>query len=310
MTNRLVSSPPPEDWGTTIDDRAISQVVGALRTHQFDHPTFDYAGVPSLATPEEWARFVILGVSVVWRLWPPEGHDMWAAELDGAWLDDASGIWACFARRPESLDLEWHTEDPDDRSGFFAGRGVLQDVPRRLDLLGHVAQAIQDRWSGSAMNLVEAGAGGATAIAELLIETIPGYRDRPETELGVLPFDKLAHLAVAMMSARLPITGVEDFPVYPDYMLPRHLRHLGILVYQPELAAAIDARHLIAKDSPWELGIRWATIHGAALLQTAVAEAGNPVTTPQLDYWLWSEAVLGPEAGAMGEHHRTVTEAY
>lgn len=299
---------PPLEWGVGIDAAAIGATIDVLADRHFETPEFDYPGVPHL-DGEAWARFVLLGVAVVWRLWPPDGKEMWAADLGGSWLEDAGGIWACFAREPRSTDLTWHASAvPDDR--FFAGRGCLQDVPRRLQMLTAVARALTTRWDGRAMRLIERASFRARPLTELLVDTIPGYRDRPDTGQGLLPFDKLAHLAVAMLSARIPISGVDEFPVYPDYMLPRHLRHRGILVYEPELAATVDDRRLIERESPWELAIRWATVRSAALLQTALASAGNPVTTPQLDYWLWSEAVLGPDASTMGEHHRTITEAY
>jgi hypothetical protein len=46
------------------------------------------------------------------------------------------------------------------------------------------------------------------------------------------------------------------------------------------------------------------------MLRRSLVDAGNPVSTPDLDYWLWSEAVIGPNATAMGPHHLCVTEAY
>jgi hypothetical protein len=299
---------PPEEWGVRVDPGAIEAVAGSLTSHPFAPASFAYPGVPALEG-EAWARFVLLGVAVVWRLWPPDDQPMWAAELDGEWLEDAAGIWSCFAREPRSTDLGRHASGAVSE-GFFAGRGHLQDIPRRLEVLASVSSALLDRWGGEAMRMIAAAGGRAEALTSLLVETIPGYRDRPVTELGILPFDKLAHLAVAMLSARLPITGVEEFPVYPDYMLPRHLRHLGILVYEPDLAAAVDERRLIPRESEWELAIRWGTVRAAALLRESLSAVGNVVTTPQLDYWLWAEAVLGPTAGAMGEHHRTLTEAY
>jgi hypothetical protein len=83
-----------------------------------------------------------------------------------------------------------------------------------------------------------------------------------------------------------------------------------VFVYDAELAATIDARRIVAADSPWEHGLRWATVYGAERLREAMAAAGRAVTGPQLDYALWYEGVLGPEADAMGEHHRTITMRY
>ena len=297
---------PPADWGVGISSVAIDQMSNDLAGHRFGEPSFDYQGVPDW-TGRRWCDFALLGSSVVWCLWPPDGEEPWRAQLDGVWLDDAPGIWACFTRA-FSREIEIEAIDAD----FFAGRGSLQMVPERIERLRDAAGSLQSRWDGSALNLLdEAGYHAATA-SELVIETIPGFSDRPLSAVGGLRFDKLAHLAIAMMAARSPhpITGLGEFPVYPDYMLPRHLRHQGVLVYSPDLAMAVDRRRLIPEDSDWEHAIRWATIYAAEQLRARLTGVGNPVTTPQLDYYLWWEAVLGPRANTMGEHHRTVTKRY
>ncbi len=302
----LTETPPPAEWGVEVSNTAIDSMSGTLAGHRFADPGFDYPGVPPW-TGQHWCDFALLGSSVVWCLWAPEGEETWRAELGGEWLDDASGIWACFTRAFEDrIDLAL----VDGR--FFDGAGTLQMIPERLTALRECGLALQRTWDGSTVNLLEAARWEAAAAAELIVETIPGFMDRPVSPLGELRFDKLTHLAIAMMAARAPrpITGLDAFPVYPDYMLPRHLRHRGVLVYSPELAEAIDRRALIAEDSPWEHGIRWATIYAAEQLRGALAARGNPVTTPQLDYYLWFEAVLGVRAGQMGEHHRTITTRY
>jgi hypothetical protein len=115
-----------------------------------------------------------------------------------------------------------------------------------------------------------------------------------------------------MMAARSPIAikGIEHFPVYPDYILPKVLRHYGVLRYAGDLAATVDARRLISHGSEHEAAIRWATVFSADRLRIDLNRRSNPATTPALDYYLWSSGVLGSDAHLMGEHHRTVTMAY
>ena len=152
----------------------------------------------------------------------------------------------------------------------------------------------------------------AQQIVELIIETIPGFYDAPLSPVGRLPFFKLARLATAMMSGggSAPFGGLDRLPVYPDYMLPRVFRHFEILRYSDELAAAVDNRQLIEKESPWELAIRWATVFCGDRLLEALEARSVAVSTPALDFALWESAVLGPDADTMGEHHRTLTLAY
>ncbi len=314
----LRTSSPPTSWGVTVDPVALGALADRWAADAYALPSFDYPGTPLERNEEWWFDYVALSVSVLACLWAPEGEAMWHTEYDGEWLDDAPGIFAVFTRRlqAEGLGLT-ELASLDDRRGaeLFAGRGVLQMIPERVDLLRRVAAAIIERWSGSVASLVEEAGRDGVQIARLLTETVPGYYDRPTSSAGVLPFDKLAHLAAAIMAAgvgweRAGFVGFERFPVYPDYMLPRVFRHFGVMVYSPELAATVDQRRLIDAGCNEERAIRWATVFSGAQLAEALAARGNAVATPALDYRLWSEAVLGPDASSFGEHHRTITMAY
>lgn len=310
----LVAEPPPPSWGVAIHPDAVVALGERWADRSMPLPAFDYAGTPSSHDESWWFDYVTLAVSVLACLWPPEGQLMWRTQHGGEWLDDAPGIFAVFTRTlgPDGMPVAWFAElsQADGRS-LFAGEGTLQLIDERVDLLRRVASDLLDRPGGAADIVAEADR-DAERVAALLTDSVPGYRDRPTTSAGVLPFDKLAHLAASIMASGVSwtFTNYEDFPVFPDYMLPRVLRHHGCIEYAQELAAAVDARQEIPADSEAEHAIRWATVHAGALLRDALKEAGNPVTAPGLDYFLWSQAVLGPDAATFGEHHRTVTMRY
>ena len=318
MTIDLQNTPPPADWGVVIDEQAIGGLAAKWAGTSFPLPEFDYPGTPQHRTEESWCDYVTLAVSVLACLWPPDGDDVWHVEYEGKWLDDAPGVFASFTKvmGPNGVDLDWFADMSDaDGHAMFAGRGTLQMIPERVQVLRTVARQLQQRWSGSATNLVEAAGRDGREIVRLLIETIPAYHDRPTTAGGVANFDKLAHLAAAIMAAGLGwqkagFSGYDNFPVYPDYMLPRVFREYGIMRYAPDLATMVDTCSLIPSDSNAEHAIRWATVYAGAQLTRALAAHGAAVTGPALDYRLWSIAVLGPDADSFGEHHRTITLAY
>ncbi len=312
MSELVRNGAPPPEWGVVIDDDAIARFAADWRP--LPNASFGYDGLPTDLTTDEWIDFVVVSVSCVACLWPPEGEEMWSTDFEGEQLDDAPGFFAAFTkeRRRSGLDLEtiraWSL---DDVERLFAGRGVLQLLPERLARLVAVADSALDRWGGSFSTLVAEAGHDAPSVARLLVETVPGYRDEATTAFGTLRFWKLAHLATAMLAERGPaLAGLGTFPVYPDYMVPRTLRHHGILVYAPDLARAVDTREVIAAGSAWEMGIRWASMHAAERVLGALRAAGHDVAMPTLDYWLWYASVLGPDAGSMGEHHRTITMAY
>ena len=312
----LRAAAPPAAWGVAVDNDAIVRLAHQWQDSPMPPSQWDYVGLPDWEG-RIWIDFCIAAVSVVVCLWAPEGADQWEVDFEGKTLDDAPALFSRFAEhlRPGGHGLDFgvfHSWSDADGLEFFSGRGHLQLISERVAQLRRVAEAMSLRWNGDGTRLVRAAEGDAGRIVELLVGTIPGYRDETSSPLGLLRFNKLAHLAVSMMAARspIPIHGLERFPVYPDYMLPVVLRHYGILRYAEALASTVDDRHLIARDSEWETAIRWATVYAADRLRTELAIVGNTVTTPALDFHLWSSAVLGPEAGTMGEHHRTVTMAY
>ncbi|HEX5671906.1 MAG TPA: queuosine salvage family protein [Acidimicrobiia bacterium] len=304
------TSPPPSEWGVVIDRTASGGLAERWRERDFPPPAFDYPGLPSWKD-EDWFDFCVLGCSVVACLWPPTGEPVWATEFEGVWLDDAPGLFACFARQPLQVE-DFLDFGPLQAREFFAGRGSLQMINERATTMQGVARALFDRWGGQALKMNERAQWDGPRLVQLLVETIPGYRDEAETSLGKLSFNKLAHLCVAMMNSRSsrPIGRLETFPVYPDYMLPKVLRYYGVLRYESELSSTVDGGRLVPAGSDWEVAIRWATVYAGDQLRADLNRIGNPVSTPALDYALWHDAVLGSEAALMGPHHRTVTMAY
>jgi hypothetical protein len=300
-----------------VDAAAVERLAAGWTDERFTLPTWDYPGLPTERANAVWFDYCGIAASVMACLWPAEGQARWQVELEGAWLADAQALFACFTRGlragPEGLDLEplvaWSDLEAEE---FFGGRGQLQLIPQRRERLSLVARALRQRWAGRFVHLAEEAQFDAPTVVELLVETLPGYRDEAETELGRARFNKLAHLAAAMMAhgSDLPFTGTETFPVYPDYMLPKVLRYHGVLVYEAGLARAVDTRQLIPPADRWEVAIRWATVSAAEQLRSALERRGNAVQTPALDYHLWHAGVLGPDAPGMGEHHRTLTLAY
>jgi hypothetical protein len=320
----LKAAPPPTKWGVTVDEDAIALLAERWKNDTFALPSFDYSGVPAVRDESWWFDYVVLAVSVLACLWPPDDSDgvMWKTHIEstGTWLDDAPGLFAAFARKlgPQGMDLVYFANLTESQGqDLFQGVGTLQMIPQRVQILRGVATGLMEEWEGSARNLVETAGRHGKKIAGLLATTIPiGFADRWVVEgIGELRLDKLAHLAASLMAAGMGwhaagFSGYELFPMYPDYMLPRVFRHTGIMKYAPDLAARVDARQLIAAGSPEELALRWATVYAGDRLLTALQARGNAVTAPALDYRLWYEAVLGPEAATFGEHHRTVTLKY
>jgi len=309
------SIPPPETWGVQIDADALERSAAQLASAELPAVSSGIATLPHDWPEPAWVTFHTLVMSVMACLWPPEGDEQWTTVVDGVTYTDAPALFGAFRRGlvldGDDVDLTpWCDFTERDAELWFRGQGTLQLLDRRADILRAVARTLREEWGGRFIDAIRSIDADAESFVQLLIARVPGFDDVASTEAGTLPFAKLPRLAAAMISQRVPMRGLDDFPVYPDYMIPKVLRHWGVFVYDPALAAAIDRRDLVPEGSQWEHGLRWATVFAGDRLRDAMASAGRSVTGPELDYALWHAGVLGPDAGRMGEHHRTITMRY
>ena len=106
----------------------------------------------------------------------------------------------------------------------------------------------------------------------------------------------------------LALAGVAQFrdldrlTIFADNLVPHVLRCDGVLVYDPALAAHIDAEHVLPAGRE-EREIRACALHACELLG---ARLGVPPRV--LDMWLWNRG-QAPELKAI-PRHRTRTVYY
>ena len=135
-----------------------------------------------------------------------------------------------------------------------------------------------------------------TGVAHALAQAFPeGYADE------VL---KKAQLAVSAVWRSSVARGLTDAPceltAFADYQIPNVLRAMGVLDYDPGLAARIDAGELIEANGPDERALRAASI--LAIERLAQAQG---VGVADVDYWVWLKR-KEPKT----PFHLTVTTAY
>ncbi len=105
-----------------------------------------------------------------------------------------------------------------------------------------------------------------------------------------------------------PLADRDQLTAFADYKVPQVLRHLGLIRYRDDLAAAIHRRELISPGSRAEVEIRAATIWTCELLRQQLANSGGSFTAADVDWLLWN---LGQSLPATCEpYHRTVTVFY
>jgi hypothetical protein len=187
-------------------------------------------------------------------------------------------------------------------------------------LMGHFAIAlndlghyVQDRFAGDFTTLADAAGASAERLVCLLIE-MPYYRDVGRYGDLDVPFYKRAQITAADLWLAFDGQGpgrfddIDRLTIFADNLVPHVLRVDGVLSYEEELAARIDAEQLILAGSLQEVEIRACAVHAVELIAAALREAGHAVTSRGLDYLLWNRG-QAPHYKAH-PRHRTRTVFY
>jgi hypothetical protein len=207
---------------------------------------------------------------------------------------DESGAWSpAELTTVTAAELAgWLDQDPE-----HALVGLFVDSLR--DLGTHV-----ETFAG----LVDAADGSAVALVETLAEW-DCFRDVSEYEGRAVPFLKRAQI----LAADLHRAGVAEFgdlgrlTMFADNLVPHVLRLDGVLWFEPELVARIEAGELIEHGSPEEVEIRACAVHAVELI-VAAGRPGAGATAAQIDELLWNRGQAAEYKAV--PRHRSRSTAY
>jgi hypothetical protein len=165
-------------------------------------------------------------------------------------------------------------------------------------LMALYAQALRDLggWLGArrAVDVVDAHAGSAAALAEALVDGMPFYRDR-----GLYKRAQILGADLETFGLAEP-PDLDELTMFADNLVPHVLRWSGVLVYDEQLARTIDGGESLPMHRA-EHEIRCSAVHAVELLS-----ARTGVAPRRLDGWLW-HAGQRPEVKAHPRHRcRTV----
>ena len=192
------------------------------------------------------------------------------------------------------------------------------DSPEVRALMVHFARALVDlgafldeRFGGSFVGLIASANESAETLAQLLAE-MPLYRDVSRYEDFDVPFYKRAQLTSADLSLAFEGTGYGAFrdldrlTIFADNLVPHVLRREGVLHYDAELLARIDAEVLIPLGSPEEVELRAGALHAVERMCAVLADRGKHVSAQTLDYRLWNRG-QDPRIKAQPRHRTRCT---
>jgi hypothetical protein len=171
--------------------------------------------------------------------------------------------------------------------------------------LRELGEKVRDEHGGSFLALARSGDGSAVALAEQLASW-PTWRDISHYDGDEVPFFKRAQIAAAdlALAGIAPAGDLDRLTIFADNLVPHVLRIDGVLRFDDDLVARIEAERLIEHDSPEEVEIRACALHAAELL---VAAHGSTTATA-VDNALWNRGAQ-PRYKAV-PRHRARTTAY
>jgi Queuosine salvage protein len=187
--------------------------------------------------------------------------------------------------------------------GQDPGHELMGLFARHLRELG---ARVRDEHGGAFLALARSGEGSAEALAARLA-TWDGWRDSSAYDGRPVPFFKRAQIAAAdlALSGLAPATDLDRLTLFADNLVPHVLRIDGVLEFDPDLVARIDAGTLLEHDSEEEVEIRACALHAVELL---VAAHPSPTTAASVDWVLWTRGAA-PRYKAH-PRHRAPTTAY
>jgi hypothetical protein len=153
-------------------------------------------------------------------------------------------------------------------------------------VLRDVGERILGEYTGSFGAVVDAAAGSALVLADLLagweaFADVSTYDGRP------VPFFKRAQIAAADVD-RFGIASLRDterLTAFADNLVPHVLRVDGVLRLDPALEEGIDGEALLAHGSAEEVELRACAVHAIELLSAATNGQLSPA---QIDAALWN----------------------
>lgn len=194
--------------------------------------------------------------------------------------------------------------------GSNTAGGALEDLVDRLaTTLRELGTLAGDH--GSFTALITSADGSAESLATTL-GTMSTFHDVADYTPSDGPpftvwFYKRAQMAVASLHRAFEGDGLGRFDdidrltIFADNLLPHVLRVDGVLHYDTELAAAIEAGELLPAGSAAEVEIRACGLHATELIAERLRERGEAITLADVDHALWSKGG-GPTYKAVPRH--------
>ncbi len=254
--------------------------------------------------------------------WSAAGQPRWAVEYRGqtynGYMAEAASLMRALDEGYPLWDAAYLAElSASDLRQIFRPAPGTPEIPlfaERLANAREVGRVLLAKYKGQFARAIEASGGNAVALARRILQDFVSFKDVTTYGGAEVRFYKRAQLCVADVHSTFGgerwgrLDDLDQLTVFADYRLPQLLRHEGVLVYTPDLAARVDRLELLPPGCPEEVEIRAGTIWAGELLRRALAARGVQALATEIDYSLWTLSQQAPPD--VRPYHRTRTIYY
>ena len=267
----------------------------------------------------ETVSYLLVLDSLNFCFWSVSGRVKWEIEYGSKKLSGYYALAACLKQAVGSgvpiTKAEYLARlSMDQLKQIFGGRGRLQLLERRLQIVNELGQVLLRDYDGQAYRLLEAAEGSAIRLVRLLAEKFPSFLDVAEYLGHRVCFYKRAQIFAADLYGAFDgkswgsFADMDKLTAFADYKLPQILRHVGILRYEHALAEKVDQKVLLEAGSPEEVEIRANTIWAVELIRQELDGTGEALRAFEVDWILWNQSQ--DAAFKVKPYHRTLTIYY
>ena len=265
---------------------------------------------------EETAMYIFVLDSLNFCFW---GEPRWMITYKQQTLDGYWALAASLRRAVEEgvpiLDASYLAEMPErDLAHVLRGTTTIPLFAERLAHLHELGRWLVSAYNGQCGEVVRSACGDAVALVQRVVSELSSFNDIAHYDDHVVRLYKRAQILVGDLAGSLDhkglgaFTNLHELTAFADYKLPQILRRFGILVYEPNVAAMVDTRQLLAAGSEEEVEIRAHTVWAVELMRRELEKQGLTYMAYQLDWWLWEASQKLP--GDARPYHRTRTIYY
>ncbi len=299
-----------------INEKKIEEFCAAFTPdnikHWFSVAPFDFSGF----SDGEKLHFLLVFGAMSFCYW---GEPKWTVQYQNKKFDGSWGMVTALRRAIDSgtpvLDMQFLANiTKGEFSDILQGNVEIPLFEERLKIIREIGRVLVEKYGGDFGNLVKSANNDALRVRDLIVEAFPNFNDFSIYKGRKIYFYKRAQLLTGDIYQVFDGKGygnlknTSELTACADYKLPQVLRKLGVFEYSPNLAAKIDGKIEILKDSKEELEIRANTIWAVELMKQKLRSRISHIDAVHVSDHLW----LASQTKSPDEkpYHRTKTISY